>query len=164
MSQVQSSNLLLRVAALLAGLVSTGILWFSHDTFLLSGGSDAPNIILAPPLAGQFGAAILLMLLPHIMLFRSPRTGFVIAAVWLIIFALSTHRIVIDSVRGELREVWALIPVQRTNIGGPDGPAAVVRHNGFAHVILGAAVGSNSLVVLKGVAPLAIDFSPLQWR
>ena len=47
-------------AAILVNAIAWLVLYLANDRFLLSGGSDAPNLILGPPLAGQIlGAALM---------------------------------------------------------------------------------------------------------
>lgn len=149
--------------AVITGSIGVAVVWLSNDPFLLSGGSDAPNLILGPPAHGWIGAAIVIFLLPPLLVIRrsSFPTGAGWAVLWLLILALASHRVVVDGVHGEIRDVWALLPVQRLDIQGADGPAATIRRQQGAYVVLGTTDGTGSIFVLKGIPPLAIDFSPI---
>ena len=107
-------------------VAAVAIWWWSRDPFIVVGGSDATAVIIEPDRGSQVAALALLVLgaAGCIALWRGriPRrvSGFVLA-LGVLAFALATHRLVVDGGRGEIRDIWALMTLQRLAMSPQDG-------------------------------------------
>ncbi len=96
-------------AAALAIAAFALLLRLSDDAFLMVGGSESTSFLVAPPAAVQWTALAVFaiaLLAPAHGAWRVLRVAFAFLAL-----ALGGHRLVVDHVREELRDVYLAVPV-----------------------------------------------------
>jgi hypothetical protein len=148
----------------LAGVV---VIVLSNQAFFLAGGSDSLTDIAAPPVVGQIVAVMLVGVLLILAVWRGTPGGGParVAAVVLsaVLLLLASHRVVIDSGQGRLRDVWVLNDLQVMQFDQRDGPkAAASLEHGTEWVRIVPRSGGVPIIIIRGVPPLAMDLGSLE--
>lgn len=111
-----------------AATVALGLEVVASDTLLLAGGSDALAAVAAPQRWAQLLAAALAGLAVALQARRKHNTPGLLRRLAipasLILVLLAGHRMVLDGARGELRDVYWLMTVQRVAFDVADGSTA----------------------------------------
>jgi hypothetical protein len=101
-------------AAALAIAAFALLLGFSDDAFLMIGGSESTSFLVAPHLGVQ-----LVCLAVFAIALLAPARGLLLGlrvALALLALVLGGHRLVVDHVREELRDVYLAVPVSRLKL------------------------------------------------
>jgi hypothetical protein len=112
----------LRLAvAVLCNLAAFGLFRLANDRFLLSGGSDAPNVIWAPSMTSQVFCLLLMIAVSAGALVLRRSLAMVAGLLWAGYLLSGSHRLVWDVVSSEVRDTYAMIPVQSMAVGDTEG-------------------------------------------
>lgn len=103
----------------------------SDSPFLMIGGSDATSFLVGPTLAVQVICVVscaILILAPGSM-----RARLICMAIAMTLTLVGTHRLVIDNNRGEVRDIYLLMPLQTLRLvpSADYGASAIVDAAGF---------------------------------
>jgi hypothetical protein len=151
-----------RLFAALLALIGLALWWLSRETWWVAGGSDAAAVILAPAEFPQQLALLVLMLAALCCLVAwSSRLSRKLSLIglWLGVAAtaLATHRVVIDGARGDIRDVWLLVTVQRIGMDLQQGPRVLPGE-------LGALTWLSFQSPTPGAAPMRAFVGIPPWR
>ncbi len=140
--------------------------WLSSDPFFVVGGSDAAALILEPPREAQSATAIVLGIAIVLALIPWPgrvarRGAWAALALVTAAFALSTHRVVIDPARGQIRDVWAMVTLQSIGTDPADGLGTDPRWQLDRQTLTFQRPDGQTMTVLLGIAPLRIETAEL---
>src|SRR5262245_7779673 len=121
----EAMKILAPLLLVLLVLAAVAMWWLSRDPFFVVGGSDATAIIIEPDRTSQLAALALLVLgsagCIALRRGRTPRRiSGLLLALGLLAFALAVHRLVIDGGRGEIRDIWGLMTLQRIAMSPQD--------------------------------------------
>jgi hypothetical protein len=160
-------RILVRLLLILLALAAVAIWWLSRDPFFVVGGSDATAVIIEPDRESQIAALALLVLgAAGCIALRRGRTlrrvSGLVLALGLLVFALATHRLVVDGGRGEIRDIWGLITLQRIAMSPQDGLGVDPLWAKDDYLVTFRRPTGETMTVFLGLGPLKLDTAPLE--
>jgi hypothetical protein len=155
------------LAAACLWLAGLAVIYLSNLAFFVAGGSDSLTDIAAPPVFGQMAAMLLAALGLALSVWKAMPGGvwvrLISTALSAVLIVFASHRVVVDSARGLIRDVWLLRDLQVMPFDQRDGPAAsAILERGPAWDHLVAKTGGAKLLLIRGVPPLAVNMAPLE--
>jgi hypothetical protein len=147
--------------AILANLLGLCVLGAANNRFMLSGGSDAPNVIWAPSTADQIVSFGLMAAISVVFVTVRPSVAFPVTLLWLVYLLSASHRLVWDVVSSEVRDVYLLIAVQQMPLGETEEDIerfVVARPPG--RLVLRDPGSTRTMTVFLGVPPATLKNEP----
>lgn len=142
-------------ALVIVHVAAVGLILAGLDPLLLAGGSDLGTEVLMPPLWSQsmgFGVMVLIALAA---LRSAPGWRWPLAALWIMVFAASAHRLVIDRPSGEIRDTYALLTLQSIPLDAEWSLTDLVETHAL-WIRISTPDGLFRIVVPRGIPPVLL--------